>query len=134
MKRRDFLGLIPSGAALAAWPSQANLGDPAGVQGGARAPAAFELDEITIDELQRAMQTGRYTARRITELYLARIEALNRRGPELRAVIDTNPAAVQMADALDAERKAGKVRGPLHGIPVLLKANIGTADKTDTTA
>jgi amidase len=132
MKRRDFLSLLPSGAALAAFPSQ--LGEPAGIQTGARAPAAFELAEITIDEMQRAMQTGRYTARRIAELYLARIEALNRRGPELRAVIDTNPDVLAMADALDAERKAGKVRGPLHGIPVLLKANIGTADKTDTTA
>src|SRR4029079_9036646 len=86
------------------------------------------------DELSRGMQTGRYTARRISELYLARIDALNRRGPELRAVIDTNPDALAIADALDAERKAGKVRGPLHGIPVLLKANIGSADKLQTTA
>jgi amidase len=134
MRRRDFLGLLPSSAALAGWPTQLNLGDPAGAQGPVRPPAAFELDEITIDELQRAMQTGRYTARRITELYVARIQDLNQRGPELRAVIDTNPDALKIADALDAERRAGTVRGPLHGIPVLLKANIGTADKTETTA
>ena len=134
MNRRHFLGLLPTGAALAALPSPFALGEPAGAQAGARAPAPFELDEITIDELQRAMQAGRYTARRITELYLGRIDALNRRGPELRAVIDTNPDALSMAESLDAERKAGKVRGPLHGIPVLLKANIGTADRTDTTA
>src|SRR5262245_15316144 len=134
MKRREFLGLLPTGAALGAWPSTLDLGQPAGAQTGARGPAAFELDEITIDELQRDMQTGRYTARRVTELYLARIDALNRRGPELRAVIDTNPDALKIADSLDAERKAGKIRSPLHGIPVLLKANIGTADKTETTA
>jgi amidase len=134
MNRRHFLGLLPTGAALAAFPSPLDLGQPAGAQSGARAPAAFELDEITIDELQAAMQTGRYTGRRIIELYLGRIEALNRRGPELRAVIETNPDALKIAESLDAERKAGKVRGPLHGIPVLLKANIGTADKTDTTA
>lgn len=104
------------------------------MQRGAAPPAAFELDEVTIDQLQNAMQAGRYTARRITELYLQRIEQLNRRGPELRAVIETNPDALKIAEALDAERRTGKVRGPLHGVPVLLKANIGTADQTDTTA
>ena len=135
MKRRDFLGLIPSSAALAGLRSQSVLGEPAGRQNTAAAAAArFELEEITIDELQRARQSGRYSARRVVELYLARIDAMNRRGPELRAVIDTNPDALTIADALDAERKAGKVRGPLHGIPVLLKANIGTADKLQTTA
>jgi amidase len=133
MKRRDFLSLIPTGAALAAAGSSLDSGQAAAAQSGGGA-ADFELDEITIDELQRGMQTGRYTARSITALYLGRIEALNRRGPELRAVIDTNPDALAIADALDAERKAGKVRGPLHGIPVLLKANIGSADKLQTTA
>src|SRR6187402_135487 len=133
MKRREFLGLIPSAAAFAGLDSTFDLGEPAGAQ---RAPAAagFELDELTIDDLSRAMQTGRYTARRITELYLARIDAINRRGPQLRAVIDTNPDALTIADALDAERKAGKVRGPLHGIPIVLKANIDTGDKLQTTA
>jgi amidase len=104
MKRRDFLGLIPAGAAFAGLGSPFDLGEPAGGQRAAVNAGSFELDEITIDELQRAMQTGRYTARRIAELYLARIEALNRRGPELRAVIDTNPDALTIADALDAER------------------------------
>jgi amidase len=133
MKRRDFLGLIPSAAAFARLDSAFDPGEPAGLQRGAT-PASFELDEVTIDELSRGMQTGRYTARRITELYLARIDAINRRGPELRAVIDTNPDALMVADALDADRKAGKVRGPLHGIPILLKANIGSADRLQTTA
>ncbi|HUU33199.1 MAG TPA: amidase [Vicinamibacterales bacterium] len=134
MNRRDFLGLIPPGATLAGLGSPFNLGEPVSGQGVATGAGSFELDEITIDELQRAMQTGRYTARRITELYLGRIDALNRRGPELRAVIDTNSDALPIADALDAERQAGRVRGPLHGIPVLLKANIGSADKMQTTA
>jgi amidase len=129
MKRRHFLSLLPSGVALARVDASAQA--PAT---GAVRVADFELDEITIDELTRAMQAGRYTARRVTELYLARIEATNRRGPMLGAVIQTNPDALAIADRLDAERTQGKVRGPLHGVPVLLKANIGTADKTDTTA
>ena len=72
--------------------------------------------------------------RRITELYLARIDALNQQGPELRAIIETNPQALEIADQLDAERKAGKVRGPLHGIPIALKDNIDTHDRMTTTA
>ena len=95
---------------------------------------SFELHEATIDELQAAMRAGTRTARSITELYLARIEALNRQGPELRAIIETNPEALDIADQLDAERKAGKVRGPLHGIPVALKDNIDTHDRMTTTA
>jgi len=129
MNRRNFLAFLPSGAALAGQRAQT---PPAG--GRTSAVPAFELDEMTIDDLSRGMQGGKYTARRITELYLARIEATNRRGPMLRAVIETNPDALAIAEALDAERKQGKVRGPMHGIPVLLKANIGTADKTHTSA
>ena len=80
------------------------------------------------------LQSGKYTARRVTELYLARIAATNRQGPRLGAVIETNPDALAIVSALDAERRQGKIRGPLHGIPVLLKANIGTADRTHTSA
>lgn len=80
------------------------------------------------------MQSGRYTARRLTELYLTRIEATNRKGPVLGAVIETDPDAVAVADALDRERKQKGARGPLHGIPVLIKDNIGTADHTHTSA
>lgn len=94
----------------------------------------FALHEATIDELQQGMRDGRLTARSITEHYLARIEALNRKGPELRAIIEVNPDALAIADALDAERKAGKVRGPLHGIPIALKDNIDTHDRMTTTA
>lgn len=107
-------------------------------QGAVPAPATgaepFELHETTVDALQEAMAGGRLTARRITELYLARIEALNQRGPELRAVIEVNPEALDIADRLDAERKAGTVRGPLHGIPVAIKDNIDTHDRMTTTA
>lgn len=95
---------------------------------------AFALNEITIDELQRAMRLGRYTARAATELYLGRINAIDRHGPSLKAIIELNPDALRIADALDAERKAGNVRGPLHGIPILLKDVVDTADRMHTTA
>jgi len=80
------------------------------------------------------MASGQDTARSLTEKYLARIDALDRRGPALRAVLETNPDALAIADALDAERKAGKTRGPLHGIPILVKDNVSTADRMTTTA
>jgi amidase len=95
---------------------------------------AFPLDEVTIPELQDAMAAGRYTARRLVELYTARINAIDRAGPTLRSVIEVNPDALSIADALDAERKKGRVRGPLHGIPVLIKDNIDTGDRMLTTA
>ena len=80
------------------------------------------------------MAAGELTARRLTEACLARIAALDRQGPELRSVIETNPEALAIADALDAERKAKGPRGPLHGIPVLVKDNVDTADRMTTTA
>ena len=98
------------------------------------APAPFDLEEMTITDLGNAMRSGQETARSITEKYLARIEALNTKGPELRAVIEVNPEALALADALDAERRAKGPRGPLHGIPILIKDNIATADRMTTTA
>ena len=80
------------------------------------------------------MESGQETSRSLVEKYLARIEALDRQGPALRHVLEVNPDALAIADRLDAERKAGKARGPLHGIPVLIKDNIGTADRMTTTA
>ena len=97
-------------------------------------PGNFELDEITIDELQQKMQTGQTTAVAITGLYLKRIAAIDKAGPTLNSVIEINKAALSIAAAMDKERKAGKVRGPLHGIPVLIKDNINTADEMMTTA
>ena len=95
---------------------------------------AFELDEVTIAELQTGMQTGKYTARSILEAYLARIEEIDKNGPAIKSFLEVNPDAMAIADQLDQERRQGRVRGPLHGIPVLLKDNIDTADKLHTTA
>jgi len=94
----------------------------------------FSLAETTIDQLQEGMRSGAYTARSIAEQYLARIDAMDQRGPAVNAIIELNPEALAIADSLDAERKAKGPRGPLHGIPVLIKDNIGTLDKMQTTA
>ena len=94
----------------------------------------FELAEVTIDKLQAGMQSGQYTARSIVDQYLGRIDALDQRGPTVNAIIELNPDATAIADALDQERKAKGPRGPMHGIPVLIKDNIATADKMQTTA
>jgi amidase len=117
----------------------------AGVVGGIAAAArgadpvgpkadAFDLAEKTVADLADGMRTGAYTARSLAEKYLARIEAVDRAGPTLRSVIETNPDALALADELDKERKGKGPRGPLHGIPVLLKDNIDTADRMATTA
>jgi len=94
----------------------------------------FELNEVTIDELQKRMQSGETTSHAITQKYLDRIQKIDKDGPKLNSVIEINPDALAIADALDKERKDGKIRGPLHGIPVLIKDNIDTADKMQTTA
>ncbi len=94
--------------------------------------SSFALEEITIKDLQAGMQSGKYTARAITEMYLSRITATD--PTTTNAVIELNPDALAIAEQLDQERKAGKVRGALHGIPVLIKDNIDTADKMQTTA
>ena len=94
----------------------------------------FDLDEITISELQGGMQSGKFSVRSLVEKYSARIEEINKQGPTVNAVIEMNPDAPAIADALDQERKAKGPRGPLHGIPVLIKDNIDTADRMMTTA
>ena len=100
----------------------------------AEAPAAFPYAGATIDGLQSRMAAGKLTARELTAAYLARIAAIDQAGPALHAVIEVNPDALAIATQLDAERKAGRVRGPLHGIPVLIKDNIATLDRMETTA
>ncbi|MEO7444364.1 MAG: amidase [Ferruginibacter sp.] len=94
----------------------------------------FDLNEVTIDMLQQGMKEGKYTSRSLTELYLKRIDAVDRNGPALNAVIELNPDALKIADAMDEERKAGKIRSMMHGIPILIKDNIDTADRMMTTA
>ncbi|MDE3151228.1 MAG: amidase [Gemmatimonadota bacterium] len=100
-----------------------------------RAPAAApETEELSIADVQAGLQSGRFTSRALTERYLERIDAMDRRGPALHAVLQTNPDALDIAAALDAERKAKGPRGPLHGVPVLVKDNLATADRMPTTA
>jgi amidase len=97
-------------------------------------PSNFLLDEITIEILQSKMEKGEFTARRIVQLYLDRIGQIDKKGPKINAIIELNPDALAIADLLDKERKQGKLRGPMHGIPMLIKDNIDTADKMMTTA
>jgi amidase len=94
----------------------------------------FELSELTIAELQKGVASGKYTARSLTEKYLARIEQIDRHGPSVSSVIEVNPEALAIAESLDKSRKAKSSTGPLYGIPVLIKDNIDTADKMQTTA
>ncbi len=103
-------------------------------QAPARALKPSELDESTITDLQRGMKTAKFTARSLAERYLARIEEIDKHGPAINAVIEINPDALANAEQLDKERKDKGPRGPLHGIPVLLKDNIDTADRMATTA
>src|SRR5213596_1624184 len=95
---------------------------------------SFPLEEATAAQLQEWMTAGRYTSRQITEMYLHRIDEIDRGGPSLHSVSEINPDALSIADALDAERRTSGPRGPLHGVPVLIKDNIDTADRMLTTA
>src|SRR5438309_5458659 len=124
MDRGRFLKL---GAAAAAAPAALSL------TRAAKAAPAPQLEEATIAQLQAQMTTGGLTSLSLVQMYLNRIDAIDRKGG-LNSVIELNPDAQAIAKQLDAERKAGHVRGPLHGIPVLMKANIDTADKMQTTA
>jgi amidase len=126
LNRREFLRFGAAGGLLA-------LAGEAPPPAPAALPA-FELEEATLEQLQEAMRSGRHTAASLARAYLERIEALDRQGPALRHMLDLNPDALEVADRLDRERAAGRVRGPLHGIPVLLKDNIDTADRMTTTA
>src|SRR5438874_9966913 len=133
---RDAVGRRRSRAALAvaSIAAVAALAARAPARQAARAPAAFGLEEATIADLQRRMTAGQETARSLVEQYLARIEAIDRAGPALHSVLEINPDALAIADRLDAERKGRGPRGPLHGIPILVKDNIATADRMMTTA
>ena len=133
--RRSFLrrGVLGGAIALAS-PVLVRAVERSGLAVSSQTVKQFELEEVTISELQEGMKSGKFTARSIAEKYLARIEELDRQGPAVNSVIELNPDALMIADALDRERKAGRTRGPLHGIPVLIKDNIDTADRMQTTA
>ncbi|MGB2605206.1 MAG: amidase family protein, partial [Candidatus Sulfotelmatobacter sp.] len=94
----------------------------------------FELDELTISDLKDGMKSGKFTACSLVEKYSARIDEIDKHGPSINSIIEQNPDALSIADSLDLERKAKGPRGPMHGIPVLIKDNIDTADKMMTTA
>lgn len=104
------------------------------VQSKSEATDVFDLDEVTIESLQKMYSAGSTSAEKVTQAYLERIAAIDQAGIKLNAIIEINPDALLIAKALDAERKAGTIRGPLHGIPILIKDNINTADKMMTTA
>ncbi|NVM67031.1 amidase [Mucilaginibacter sp. SG538B] len=141
MHRRNFLktgslaGLTISTlvAASCNQPSAENKADETAAADNSK-DDIFELSEITITDLQQKMQSKQFTSRLITELYLKRIDQIDKKGIMLNSVIELNKDALNMADAMDREREKGKVRGPLHGIPVLIKDNINTGDNMHTTA
>ena len=129
--RRRFLNLAVAAAGTPALLTRCRSSQSPSVL---RARAGFELEEITVAQLQEAMRSGRLSSHSITQMYLNRIQELDRRGPGLRAIIEVNPDALSEAERLDEERREGHVRGPLHGIPVVLKDNIDSADRMTTTA
>lgn len=135
LNRRDFLksGLaVPVAAAAIPGFAVAEQSEAARVPGAE--VKHFELDEITIADLQSGMSSGKYTAHSITQKYLDKIGVIDKKGPALNSIIEINPDALAIADALDKERKAKGPRGLMHGIPVLIKDNIDTADRMATTA
>src|SRR5262249_33972905 len=127
LSRRDFLELSSLAAAAAALPKgererTESLEVPTEQQ-------AFALEEVTIAQLQDDMKSGKRTSKSITQAYLGRIAAMDQKGPTLRALLETNPDALTIAEQLDAERKQGKLRGGLHGVPVIIKDNLDTHDR-----
>jgi len=126
--RREFLrtgGMLAAGMSIAPLLSACATVVPG---------EGVDLEEVSIAQLQATMTAGRLDAATLVQLYLTRIQTVDRSGPTLRSVQETNPDAIAIARALDEERRAKRVRGPLHGIPILLKDNIATADKMETTA
>jgi len=134
LRNTTFAGLTLSSLGIVSCQSNNTATQDQKSTGTDEVPYNFDLNELTIADLQQEMQNGALTSRQITEMYLKRIDEVDKNGPKINSVIETNPDALQIAAALDEERKAGKVRGPLHGIPVLIKDNINSADKMATSA
>ncbi|MGD0222424.1 MAG: amidase [Terriglobia bacterium] len=130
LNRRRFLQTgILSGAAAGLKVGRGPSASPSAGQ-----VPAFELEEATLTALRSGIMSGKFTARSFAEQYLARIDAIDKHGPAVNSVIELNPDALAIADALDHERQTKGPRGPLHGIPVLIKDNIATHDRMQTTA
>ena len=123
MIRRTFLATATGGAAAL---STSCTPGRKGQTSGWTQPPPFELDELTLSDLAEGLRNGRWTSAKLTELYTLRIKSLDRQGPRLGAVIEMNPDAAADAAQLDSERRSGGLRGPLHGIPILIKDNIDT--------
>ncbi len=140
--RREFLARAALGAALASVGGAAacRVAAPTEDQPPQSSHPAdwgsrrFELEEASIPALQAGLVQGRWTSRQLVELYLDRIKDIDRRGPTLRSIIEINPDASAIADQLDAARREGRTRGVLHGVPIVIKDNIDTADRMKTTA
>lgn len=133
MNRRNFLKSGATAGVLSGL-SLSSLASTPISEKESNTPDHFQLDEITVAELQAQMQSGKLSSKSITKLYLKRIAAIDKSGPKLNAVIELNPDAFAIASQMDEERKQGKIRSPLHGIPILIKDNINTGDKMQTTA
>ncbi len=134
--RRTFIKVAAAGGALAAANplALASCGPTGSGSNVSRAFPHAELEGLTIGELQVGLQSGRWSSHELVQAYLDRIEAIDRSGPTLKSVIQANPDALDIADGLDRERKNGNVRGPLHGIPIMVKDNIDSGDRMMTTA
>ncbi len=133
--RRKFLrSAVNASAAVAVYPALGAAREITPAKPAIADVKPFELDEVTIPELQDGMKSGKFTARALVKKYSARIDEIDKRGPAVNAIIELNPDAFAIADVLDQERRAKGPRGPLHGIPVLIKDNIDTADRMMTTA
>ncbi len=134
MKRRQFLKTTTASCVVAIANPVSSLAIEENAPKPSSAPQAFELDEVTFSELQQGRQSGKYTSKKLVEKYYGRINNVDKTGPTLRSVIEMNPDAEEIAVALDRERKEKGPRGPLHGIPILIKDNIDTHDRMMTTA
>ena len=144
MDRRKFIGRTAiAGAGLLAMPgctteTRERVAQRATKRGDSTTATSttpsFAHDEVSVADLQKQMRDGKLTSAKLTDAYLARMDEIDSAGPTLRSVIERNPDARSIAEMMDEERKAGRVRGPLHGIPVLIKDNIDSADKMMTTA
>jgi amidase len=132
VSRREFLRATATAAATVGLASAPTAAAAAG--SGFDDPGPHDLVEVTIAELQARLRSGQLSTRELVDAYLDRIEAIDRRGPKVNSVLQVNPDARAIADSLDRERRAKGPRGPLHGIPILLKDNIDTHDRMHTTA